>query len=62
MSLCYYLYYCGRLLCIIKEVISDEIRELQMYMNQGGGEVDGQGVGRGGGGSNNIIHTCSLFF
>ena len=45
MIICYYLYYYGRLLCIIKEGRSEEGRELQVYMNRGGWE----GGGRGGG-------------
>ena len=47
MRLCYYLYYYERLLCIIKEGSSGEVIELQVYMNQGGGEVVGQGGGGG---------------
>ena len=38
MSLCYYSYYCGRLLCTIEEGYSDEGIEFQVYMNQDGGE------------------------
>ena len=33
VRLCYYLYYCGKLLCSIKEVSSYEGKELQVYMN-----------------------------
>ena len=45
VRLCYYLYYYGILLCIIKEGRSDEGRELQVYINQGGGEGVRQGWG-----------------
>ena len=59
MRLCYSLFYYGRLICIIKEGSSDEGRDFQVYMNQGGGE----GGGKGGGGGKTIlsIHAVSWF-